>query len=887
MLLRVLCRLLVLAFPAPFRDRLGRPLVQTLLADSRQRSGRLAVGRFLAGSVDVIRAGLLERWRRRNHVKAEPGSMRAGALTRGVGPELRGSWRGLVRRPVLAAGVVTTLALGIGANTAIFSVVYGVLIRPLPFPRADRLVAVWETNESAGIAKMVVAPPNLRDWRTATETFVDIGAFTVGDGTLAIDGEAVRVTVGYLSPNLFGVLGVPAEVGRTFTEADAGADVVLSDAFWRGRFGADPRVVGRRLLIGGEPHEVVGVMPASFTFPPPISFEDSRRPEPADVYVRYAWTDMADNRGAHYLTAIGRLQPDASREHADARLRAMAATLATAHADTNTGWSVRVAPLDREIVARVRPALLMLLAAVGLVLLLACTNSAHLLLARSLERHRELSVRVALGATRARLVRQLLIEGLLLAGLGGALGLLLAVWGVRLLVAAAPPSIPRLGEIRVDAPTLAVTLLCAVAAAVLSSLAPIARTLHHRSAFALRERAVTRSRGTRLAQGAILALEAGLSVILVVAAVFVGESFLHLRGTDLGFQPDRLLMFHVSLSGNRYAKGGQKIAFVESLLERLRALPGVSGAGTIDAAPLADDRQGTSFEIEGRPPFPAGHEPVINYSFVSPGYFETMGIALTRGRTFSAKDREGSELVTIINQTMARRYFAGEDPVGRSIHLGFNGDPARRIVGVVADERHESAAADPRPEAYTPVYQFPWPRFAVFVRTAGDPAALDGPVRGAVHGLDPALAVYDVSPMTVVVASSLEASRFSAWLVGAFAAMALVLALVGVYGVASHVVAGRTGELGVRAALGATPDDLLRTVLGPTLAVTAAGLSAGLLTTAAFSRVLSSLLAGVSPADPRPYIVAAGAVLVTALLAAWIPARRAARIDPLSALRAE
>lgn len=889
MLLRSLCHLLLLAFPARFRERLGRPLVQTLMADSRRPSGRLSVSRFVAGAADLVRAGLAERRLARSRRAGLP---RTGGTTiaRGLGPEIRTSWRALVRRPALAAGVVVTLALGIGANTAIFSVVYGVLIRPLPFPDPGRLVAIWETNLSAGIAKMVAAPPNVRDWRTATDAFVDIGAFTGGDGTLALGGETLGITVAHLSPNLFDVLGVPAEIGRTFGATDTGAEVVLSNAFWRRRFGADPGVVGRRLLISGVSREVTGVMPASFTFPPAISFEDTSRPEPADVYVPYPWTGMvmADNRGAHYLTVIGRLQPAVSSPAAEARLQSMAASLAKAHADTNTGWSVLVAPLDGEIVSRVRPALLLLFAAVGLVLLLACTNSAHLLLARSLERQRELSVRLALGATRGRLVRQLLAEGLILSGLGGALGLLLAVWGVRLLVAAAPASVPRLDDVRVDAPTLVATLFCAVAAAVLSSLAPIARTLRHRSEFTLRERASTQSGGTRLAQRVILALEAGLSVVLVVAAVFVGQSFLYLRGMDLGFQPDHLLIFHVTLTGDRYAEGPQRTTFVQGLLERLQALPGVTSAGMIDAAPLADDRQGTSFEIEGRPMFPAGHEPVVNFSFVSPGYFETMDVALTAGRTFSASDRDGSEPVAIINQAMARQYFAGEDPIGRRIHLGINLQTGRRIVGVVADEHHESVAADPRPGAFVPVYQLPFSRrFAVFVRTANDPAALGGATREVVHGLDPALAVYDARPMTAVVASSLETSHFSAWLVGAFAGMALALALLGVYGVASHVVAGRTGELGIRAALGATPGDLLRTVLGPTLAVAAAGLVAGLIMTAGFSRMLSSLLAGVSAADPRPYLLAAGAVLVTALVAAWIPARRAAKVDPLSALRAE
>jgi len=879
-----LFRSVLLAWPPGLRDRHGRALVQTLDTAWRHERRWWARAALVA---DGVHTGIRERRasRRRARLPARKG---AHPMMKGLANETRVAVRMLLKRPGFTAAVAATLALGIGATTAIFSVIYGVLLRPLAFDDPDRLVVVWESNPGRGYALMAVAPPNLEDWRAGGPAFEDIGAYSTGDGTLTTPDGSVRVNVTRMTPALLDVLQVRPRIGRPFVEADAAAGaprvVLLSDTAWRTHFGGDLDVVGRTVTLYGAPAEIVGVMPASFQFPLPVAFEGTPVDAPSEVFALYRENEHG-GRTAHYLRAIGRLRPGVTVDTAEAQLRAIAARLEDAYPDSNAGWTVRVVPLAEQVVGQTRPALLALFAAVALVLLLACTNAAHLLLARALDRGREVAVRIALGASRLQLARQFFIEGLLLAVLGAAGGLVIAGWSIRLLLSLAPATIPRLGDVRLDGWTLTAAVAAGVLAAVLSSLAPILHAWRARSSLALRDRSADGASGARSMQRVVVVLEAAAAVVLVVLASLIGQSFLKLRGIDPGFRPENVLMFHVNPSGPGYAEPGERTAFVETMLERLRALPGVVSVGTIDAAPFTDDRQGSSFQIEGAAPFPEGAQPAVNYTFVSPGYFETMGIDLIAGRTFTADDRVDSEPVTIISETFARQFFPDGDAVGRRVFLGFNTQTPRRIVGVVRDERHERIDEPARAATYTPVLQFWRGRFAVSVRTTQDPATLVGPVRSVMKDIDRNLAVFDVRPMTEIVAASFGTSRFATQLISAFAGLALVLAIAGVFGVASHGVSSRTVEIGVRVALGAAPRDVRRAVVRPTLLLVGVGVAAGLALTAIVAGGVEQMLHDTSPLSPTAYATATLVVLFAALGATWIPAQRAARIDPLRALR--
>ncbi len=878
------CHIGLRAFPRAFRERHGRALAQTFA--NAWRAER-SPWRKVELATDLAAAGLRER--RAGRLAAAHDRHQGGHMFNGAWAEIRRSARALRQRPALTLGVVLTLAIGIGATTAIFSVIYGVLLRPLPFPHPDRLVAVWETKSAAGLSRMVAAPPNLDDWRRESSSFEDLGAFITGSTILADDGAGEYVEAADVTANLFSLLGTRPELGRVFgPEHGHGAptSVILSDAYWRRRFGGDPAIIGRQLSLERGTCEVIGVMPPGFDFPPPISFDPARRPQPADLYFPLAWDDMMDNRGAHYVTVIGRLKPGVTTEAANRDLGVIAARAAAAYPGTNAGWGVLVAPLRDEVVGDVRATLLLLFGAVALVLLLACANTAHLLLARALDRRREIAVRAALGAGRWRLVRQLLAEGLLLAGAGSLVGLAFAAWGLRALRHLAPSALPRVAEIGLDGSTLAATLAGAMLAALLSSLAPALYVLRGGTAAvtALRDRAEAVGSAGRGARRVLIAAEAAMAVAIVVLAVLFGRSFLQLRGVDPGFSPEHVLTMHVTLPAG-YGTAEARSAYTERLLGRLRALPGVGAAGVIDAAPLQDDRQGTIAFVPGQPMSKPGEEPRVNYAFISPGYFKALGIPLLDGRTFTAADRGSGEPVTIVSESFARRFFPGERAVGRQVNLGFQLQISRRIVGVVKDERHESLAVDRVPGTYAPIYQFPRSRFAVYVRTAGAPADASAAVRAAAQEIDPTVALYDVQPMTAVVSASLAANRFSTNLIVLFAAAALLLAALGVYGVVSHGVASRRSEIGIRVALGASPRDVIGGVLRPHLALATLGTVFGLALAASGAVAVRHLLFGVNPLDARLYAFAAAVVLAVAGVATWLPARRAARVDPLVALR--
>jgi predicted permease len=886
-----LFRTVQVAWPRAFRDRHGHSLYQTMRADWQAEAARPLMGRLWhrgAMLLDVLRAGVDDR---RDVSAARPAiATRVTIMFRNLTSEIRLAVRGLVKRPGFTAAVVLTLSLGVGATTGISSVVYGVLFRDLPFNEAEQLVVVWESNPSSDLPYMKVAPPNLEDWRAGATALDDIGAYATSQANMMTPAGGELLRVARSTTNLLDVLQVVPVAGRSFIADDgrAGAAPValLTEASWRRFFGQDPAVLGQTFDVDGQAVEVVGILPSSFEFPLPIVRDPEERSDPVDAFIALRADDLG-GRTSHYLYAIGRLRAGVPLAAARDQLTAIADGLERQYPESNTGWTVRVEAFDEAVTGQVRPALLALLGAVALVLLLACTNAAHLLLARALDRRRDVAVRTALGASRLRLARQFLIEGLLLAAMGAAGGLVLAAWSVRVLLGVAPASIPRLGEVGLDGVTLTVAVCASIGAALAASLAPITHAWRARTGLALRDRSASSTPGVRMAHRFVVVGEAAMAIVLVVMASLLGRSFLELRGIDPGFQPDNVLVFHANLSGPAYDTADARTAFLEDALAQLGALPGVVGAGTVDVAPLAGDRQGTQFTIEGAPPFPLNAQPVMNFSWVSPGYFEVMGSDLLEGRTFTAADREGSEPVTIINESFANEYFPDGDAVGRQLRLGFNTQTPRTIVGIVADERHESLQGDLFPATYTPVYQFSFSRLAFVIKSESDPTALVEPVRDLMRGLDRQLALYDIKPMTEVVAAKYGTSRFAAGLLSSFAALALVLAIAGVFGVASHGVSARRVEIGVRVALGAAPRDVRRAVVRPTLTLVAIGVGVGLAVTVLLAGVLDQLLVGISPVDPAAYVTAIVVVLAAGLVATWLPARRASRIDPLLALRSD
>jgi predicted permease len=793
--------------------------------------------------------------------------------------------RRLAHAPGFNFVAVATLALGIGANSAIFSVIDAVLLRPLPFPEPDRLVMVSQTWEGE---PSVYSPQNFLDLAATARSFESLAAFTGGGITLTGRGAPARIEGSAVSASFFDVLRARPVRGRGFLpeENEPGRNkvVVLSHALWRSRFGGDPALVGQTVDLNRQPHVVVGIAPPDFSYP-----EGNELWTPLE----YDGVFRSHSRGAWYLTVIGRLKPGVTVEGARGEVETVAARLARQYPDQNEGVGATVRSLHQALVGPSRMALLVLLGAVGLVLLIACVNVANLLLARAAARETELALRAALGAGRRRLVRQLLTESLVLAVLGGVAGVLLASASLGPLLALQPEGVPRLAEVRIDRSVMAFAAALSVLTGLLFGLFPAWHATATSTAQTLREgsRGLLAGPDQRLRGGLVVA-QIALAMTLLAGAGLLLRSFDRLRRVDPGFRADSALTFRLSLPESAYELEGRRTAFFQDLLARLEALPGVRSAGAVMGLPLGGLNFTLSFEVLGRPKVPPAQQPSMQVRVATPGYLETMGIPIVRGRGLQPSDTASAPSVVVLSEAAVRRFFPGEDPLGKRIVVGWRrpeGLPPAggEVVGIVGDVKELGLDQQDPPEVYIPHAQLPTNAMDVVLRTSVDPLSMTRSVAAVVASVDPELPVARLQTLDDVVARSVSEPRFYMLLLGAFAVMAVSLAALGIFGVMSYAVVQRRREIGIRVALGAHPRDVLGMVLRQALLLAVSGVGLGLLGTVAFSRVIASLLFRLSPTDPATLAAVAAVLMAVAFVASYLPARRATRVDPLTALRSE
>ncbi len=805
--------------------------------------------------------------------------------------DMRYAVRMIARERGFALTAVFTLALGIGATSAVFSVVNGVLLRPFPFAQPERLVVVWEYIPSHPLKYMFSSPPDFADWATETGALESVAAFRPVDLNRTDIDPPERIQGANVTGGLFATLGVAPHLGRVLTAEDdqpgAAGAVVLSYGYWQTRFGGAGDAVGRTILLNGEPFLVAGVMPRGFQFPVPFGLASSVPAPAAEMWTPFRMNYGAGQRGAHFLYTIARLREGVTRQQAEAAMMALGARIAEKDAG-HRERSIRLFGLQDQVVAGVVQALYVLLGAVGLVLLIACANVANMQLAHATSRTREISVRAALGASRGRLLRMLLVESAVLSLAGGAAGLLLADAGVRLVTALGPQSIPRISEVALDESAVAFTFVVAVVAGILFGMAPALQASRVSLVEALQEggRGGSAGAGASLRQALVVA-EVALSLMLLVSAGLLLKGFVHLQSTEFGFQREQVFTAGMALPGRDYDTPEKREQFFSRLLDSLAAQPGVQAAGATLALPLATNRQGTGFTVEGRTQ--PGPEVTVAYGLVTPGYLEALRIPVVRGRNFTPDDRTGQPFVVMINEALARQFFPGADAIGQRVRLGNASDKVFQIVGVSGDVRHDlTEFGGFRPMVWRPYSQAPLGLpMTLVVRSERDAAELSALLRGQVALLDPKLPIHHTRSMDAVFSLALAQPRFSATVLGLFAVVALALAALGVYGVLAYSVSRRTREIGIRMALGAQPGQVFRLVVGQGMALVGVGVPLGLAGALATTRVLQTMLFGVSSADPTVLLLIPLVLLAAAIAACLGPAWRAMRLDPLAALRHE
>lgn len=797
--------------------------------------------------------------------------------------DLRYALRQLIKAPSFTAVAIITLALGIGACTAIFSVVNTVLLRPLNYPQPDRIVSIRETNLPQ-FPVFSVSPPNYLDWEKQTKSYEYLAAYTGADLNLTGDGEPQQLSGLKATAHYFDVYGVKPILGRMWLpEEDAqGKDhvVVLSYHFWQRVFGGAADVVGRSIQLNGEPYTVVGIAQVGFGLTSKVE----------------AWTPLAfkpeetanNARGDHYINVVGRLRPGLTVAQARAELELLATQLAKQYPDSNKGWGIFLMPIQDYIVRDVKPVLYTLLGAVGCVLLIACANLANLLLARASARSREISIRAALGAGRGRLIRQLLTESVVLAVGSGVAGVILARWGLDALLALAPSSLPRISEIHLDSGVLIFSLALSIITGLVFGIAPawLAARADVNEALKQGTRGSTEGGARGRLRSALVVLEVTFALMLLGGAGLLARSFMQLAHVDPGFTPENATLLQLSLPQKKYAMPEQQTAFADALLERVKVLPGVQWAGITHSMPLLGGYVLT-FSIEGRPPIAPSDQPSASYYAVTPDYFRAMGIRLIRGRTFTPRDDAKAPRVAIINEAFARQFFPNEDPIGKRIDIDLGPDAWREIVGIVGDIKQNGPDQATSAQSYEPFAQKPFSSIDLVIRTKGAPTALLGALRPAVYAVDKDQPVGAIRPLEEILADSIARQRFAMTLLSVFSVVALVIAAVGIYGVMAYNVVQRTGEFGIRMALGAQQRDVLRLVLMQGGKLIGLGLVIGLSATLAASRAMGSMLFNTSAYDPVTLATITLLLGAVALIACLLPANRATKVNPIEALRAE
>jgi putative ABC transport system permease protein len=811
--------------------------------------------------------------------------------------DLRFGARMLLRNPGFTVVAICTLALGIGANSAIFSVVNAALLEPLPYPNSERLVMVWGNFERLNMTRLGASAQEFLDYKNQNKIFSEVAAYQPRTFNLINSDEPERIGGARVSPSLFTLLATQPLVGRALLEEEnrAGRVAVLSHRLWQRCFNSNRALIGKSISLDGESYTVVGVMPQGFQFPLSEPYDTER----AEVWIPLAFSpeDLSD-RGQYSFRMIARLRPGISLEQARSEMQTIGQRFEQEYPHTyrgpkgeDGGWHVTVTTLQDEVVGNARLFLLMLLGVVGFVLLIACANIANLWLARATTRQREVAIRKALGASRTRLVRQFLTESVMLAVVGGGLGLMLAMWGVRLLIAASPRGIPRLSEAGLDVRVLGFTLGVSLLTGLLFGLVPALQSSGVELSESMKEssKSATNSSARQRLRGFLVVCEVALALVLLIGAGLLIKSFWRLLDVDPGFNRENVLTMQMALPPSRYTDAKEKANFYGQLLERVKALPGIESASITTALPLSGSTFGGPFSIEGRPLDMTG-KPVHAYvRTIAPDYFKVMGIRLSRGRDFSAEDTDKSVPVVIINEAFARGFFATGEAVGQRIKLGAPGSPRpwMLIAGIVNDVKSDGLDAEATPEMYVPYSQNTASTMTLVARTVSNPARSVAAVRSAVQAIDENQPVYNIRTMEQLLNASIAQRRLNMMMLGAFALIALLLATSGIFGLMAYTVAQRTHEIGIRMALGAQRGDILRLIFGQGMSLTMIGLGLGLVAAFVLTRLMSGLLFGVSATDPLTFLSIALLLAVVALIACYIPARRAMKVDPMIALRYE
>lgn len=800
--------------------------------------------------------------------------------------DLRFSIRSLLTRPALTIIAIVTLAIGIGANSAIFSLVNALLLKPLPFADPDRIVALWDKVPSRGVERNEVAVANYLDWRAQNKTLEQLGIYRRWSTNLTGADSPERVQGFQVTPNFLDIVGVQPLLGRGFSaeEDQPGKDAValLTYSLWQRRFGADQNIVNKTISTNGVTRTVIGVMPPDFNYP-----------KGAEIYAPLAiMPELARSRGSHAYLGIGRLKSGVSLQGAQAEFDTIARQLEKQYPETNTGRGVVIYPILEDTVRMYSTALWVMMGAIGFVLLIGCANVANLMLARASGRQREIALRTALGASRWRIVRQLLTESVLLGLGGGALGVLIAYWSVDLIRSANPGEAARFAagwsHLGINLPVLTFTLLLSVLSGVLFGLAPAWQLSRPDLNSALKEGARQATSSSHRLRGLLVVSEVALSLMLLVCAGLLIRSFLQLVKTNPGFNSDNLLTMNLVLPAAKYKDEPQRAVFYSELLRRVTELPGIASAAAINHLPLGGSNSSTSFLVEGLAEPPRGQEFLGRYRVCTPNYFETMGIAVLKGRGFTEQDKAGSQAVVVVNETLARKYWPNTDPIGKRMRYTgpLQENPWMQVVGVVQDVKHEMTLPITE-DFYVPHAQDAWSSMVLVAKTKVEPAAMAAPIRQQVLALDKDQPVFDVHTMREVRAISLALYSFSSVMLSIFAGVALLLAAIGIYGVMFYAVMQRTQEIGIRMALGARALDVLKLVVKNGMSLALIGVVAGLAGAYALTRLLASLLFGVTPTDIVTFSTVTLGLLLVALLACYIPARRATKVDPLVALRYE